>query len=439
MDPKLQFEGYRCEEKHFICWDCLADFASSQQQQGAIKSTDEEGNLGCAMPKCKQCYVSHRVAAAGSPATKAFQELQSLKINFISERRSSQAVEAESRRLQADFERIMKIQDKDERDGHLLRKRIVEDVLTLRCPRPRCKMAFLDFNGCCALTCGNNQCNAGFCAWCLHDCGADAHAHVASCPSLPPGKSGVWASEEEWKAAQAGRKSKIIDRMLAEASNNAVAATAYGLLMNDIRGEGIVIKRVAEVRKVASQAVEMPWTIEPERIPRKKLNKYVLEARAMTSAVTKETEEFNKACGHFTRLLGQQQSAVTKVEVLEYHPDCPVRTQFVSCKENFNAKRKPTNEIWVFHGTTLHAVKLIAEDGFKVGGVDVPMTNGAAYGAGVYTAVGPNSAMGYARDARCVILARGMLGAPEDHGVGGQDFKIFRRSHQLLPCYVVHF
>lgn len=67
--------------------------------------------------------------------------------------------------------------------------------------------------------------------------------------------------------------------------------------------------------------MEMPWTIEPERNRKKMLNKYVLHARTVTSAVTKETDEFNKACGHFTRLLGQQQSVVTKVEVLEYDAD----------------------------------------------------------------------------------------------------------------------
>ena len=113
--------------------------------------------------------------------------------------------------------------------------------------------------------------------------------------------------------------------------------------------------------------------------------------------------------------------------------------RFLACKDIFNAARKPTNEIWVFHGTTLQAVKLIVEDGFKVGGVDISMTHGAAFGPGVYTAVGPNTAMDYARGNRCVILARGMLGGQGDHGVGGQDYKIFRSSHQLLPCYVVHF
>lgn len=53
-----------------------------------------------------------------------------------------------------------------------LRHKIIDEILTLRCPR--CKQAFLDFDGCFALTCGSCPCR--FCGWCLEDCGDhDAH------------------------------------------------------------------------------------------------------------------------------------------------------------------------------------------------------------------------------------------------------------------------
>lgn len=45
---------------------------------------------------------------------------------------------------------------------------------------PSCGAAFIDFNGCFALTCG--QCKCGFCGWCLADCQRDAHSHVSRCP-----------------------------------------------------------------------------------------------------------------------------------------------------------------------------------------------------------------------------------------------------------------
>mmetsp|Transcript_23509 Transcript_23509/g.39905 ORF Transcript_23509/g.39905 Transcript_23509/m.39905 type:complete len:624 (-) Transcript_23509:2555-4426(-) len=57
------------------------------------------------------------------------------------------------------------------------RLHICEKILTLRCPR--CSTAILDFDGCFALVC--NNCSAGFCGWCMRDCGADAHDHVLEC------------------------------------------------------------------------------------------------------------------------------------------------------------------------------------------------------------------------------------------------------------------
>ena len=63
------------------------------------------------------------------------------------------------------------------------RTHIVENILTLKCPR--CTQAFDVFSGCFALTCSRADCACGFCAWCLADCGGDAHAHVLTCPSNP--------------------------------------------------------------------------------------------------------------------------------------------------------------------------------------------------------------------------------------------------------------
>ena len=55
------------------------------------------------------------------------------------------------------------------------RRHVIEHILNLSCPR--CHAAFVDFSGCYALTC--HSCSAGFCAYCLKDCGADAHEHIA--------------------------------------------------------------------------------------------------------------------------------------------------------------------------------------------------------------------------------------------------------------------
>ena len=65
----------------------------------------------------------------------------------------------------------------EQREIHIAKRHIEEDLLSLKCPR--CHAVFVDFNGCFALTC--ESCKAGFCGWCLADCGNDAHAHVRGC------------------------------------------------------------------------------------------------------------------------------------------------------------------------------------------------------------------------------------------------------------------
>lgn len=66
-----------------------------------------------------------------------------------------------------------------DREIRAIRTRIIEEVLNLHCPR--CKGAFLDFDGCLALQCIRSSCRAAFCGACLHDCGEDAHEHARVC------------------------------------------------------------------------------------------------------------------------------------------------------------------------------------------------------------------------------------------------------------------
>jgi hypothetical protein len=63
------------------------------------------------------------------------------------------------------------------------RQHVVEQLLTLKCPR--CEAAFLDFTGCFALAC--HFCDCRFCGYCLADSGVGAqgdkanHAHLTGC------------------------------------------------------------------------------------------------------------------------------------------------------------------------------------------------------------------------------------------------------------------
>jgi len=71
---------------------------------------------------------------------------------------------------------------KDAMKGMKARARELYNVLAeevTSCTKcPRCQTVFDDYDGCNALSCRKNDCNAAICALCLKDCGTDAHSHV---------------------------------------------------------------------------------------------------------------------------------------------------------------------------------------------------------------------------------------------------------------------
>lgn len=67
-----------------------------------------------------------------------------------------------------------------------LRLRVIDEILTLRCPG--CRAAFAHFDGCAVLKCHQSGCpcsvgglDTGFCACCLQPCPSGAHMHVMLC------------------------------------------------------------------------------------------------------------------------------------------------------------------------------------------------------------------------------------------------------------------
>ncbi|KAH9251083.1 hypothetical protein BASA81_011158 [Batrachochytrium salamandrivorans] len=104
------------------------------------------------------------------------------------------------RRMEADME------SKLERERSLgvvaLALRKAEDLLISRCPK--CRNAFLDFSGCCALTCAG--CNIQFCAFCHRGESQNAHAHVSQCPENPNPNT-YFCDQEAYNAQQKQFKS----------------------------------------------------------------------------------------------------------------------------------------------------------------------------------------------------------------------------------------
>jgi hypothetical protein len=117
------------------------------------------------------------------------------------------------------------------------RKKITEDILTLKCPRQHCRQAFVDFEGCFALKCG--ACTFAFCAYCLQDCGRDAHRHVANCQyNIAPGKD-VFASVQVFERAQRERRTRLLKEHLAHHVEAGVRGALIEAMERDLADLGI--------------------------------------------------------------------------------------------------------------------------------------------------------------------------------------------------------
>jgi len=154
-----------------------------------------------------------------------------------------------------------------------------------------------------------------------------------------------------------------------------------------------------------------------------------------------DDQKFFYAVGRFEHLVGRAHPKVTAVDVWS---NSALEARF----EAKRAKMQNKEVTWVFHGTQASNIPEICLHGFKVGGKDVPIVNGAVYGTGVYTSEQPDTAMSYARSGNAVVLSKALAGKNGVTGKDGADswpgqqapgVRIFATPEQLLPVYVIHY
>jgi len=183
------------------------------------------------------------------------------------------------------------------------------------------------------------------------------------------------------------------------------------------------------------------WGAAAQRVGSDVLLRRLKEGEVGEKAGSRELDEFNMAVGQYLRLLRTESRGVKQVDVY----DSPkVQKAFSDKKRELKARGSDGSQIWVFHGTAKENIEKICAGGFIVARDPSQIVNGAVYGHGVYTAKGPATPMGYARDVNAVILC---LALPGRQGVQGQDdswspqqdWMIFKTAEQLRPKYVVWF
>eukprot|EP00656_Telonema_subtile_P053228 TRINITY_DN7649_c0_g1_i2.p1 TRINITY_DN7649_c0_g1~~TRINITY_DN7649_c0_g1_i2.p1 ORF type:complete len:1491 (+),score=142.91 TRINITY_DN7649_c0_g1_i2:123-4595(+) len=205
MDPFTRDEGYECEEQHFTCQADLEEYVESECSPENMQALEgRDGTLPCPM-HCDECtqQLTHRQVALHAPG--AYDAYQSAHKRIIEKRLTDEIRQEERARLEAEQAMLAQLSD-FEKQVRASRKHLSDELLTLKCPR--CGQAFLDFNGCFALKC--SSCPCGFCAWCLSDCGADAHHHVSSCPQKPAGADRFFGSQQQFEQSHQARQSRQI-------------------------------------------------------------------------------------------------------------------------------------------------------------------------------------------------------------------------------------
>jgi hypothetical protein len=236
----------RCACKTFVCWECLGNSYSAALRPDALKrSTDPAGNLKCCNPKCKAVItLSDLSSGIGSVPAEVLRAQQALVVQRTVALAVSDALTVQKLQLDAEYQRLEQIRDQDERNAHKLHRTLVDEVLTLKCPR--CKNAFVDFEGCFAVTCVYPTCNCGFCAWCLTDCGGDAHTHVAACPENRNDRS-PWGTEDMFREHHRVRRARKCGEAILAAQLTAQAHRILEeLLKKDLQDLGITMEEVSQ-------------------------------------------------------------------------------------------------------------------------------------------------------------------------------------------------
>ena len=241
--PEPRDRGLECDAaaKHFVCEEC---FSVHVVRLEALCETS--GRVKCCGWDCAARFTIQAAAQHATPL--AFETLQRHADDL-----KQVALQGEFEQWKKRFEAELAAKSESERRA-LGARRHIEEMMDLRCPK--CRRVFGEFLGCAALTCAYAGCGAHFCAFCLVDCGADAHPHVRTC-RLNPKQNEYFVNEAEWKRVVDGQRRAKLQaywRDLEPEVKDALAADAsIGQIFRDLRLDGLLgaasfAEQVAQLR-----------------------------------------------------------------------------------------------------------------------------------------------------------------------------------------------
>ena len=252
LDTVPSHRGVSCRpfparNAHFLCSGCLNTYIASEASAEPAHLQRTGGSLLCPQQNCAAPpFPEAALAVQASPA--AFEMhlaalVRSREAAVVAEieqgfearvRAAAQAVHAEAAAGHAEAEGAGGGDGRAKAALAAVRRRVVEDLLTTRCPR--CKAAFGDFDGCFALSCG--RCGAAFCGWCLRDCGEDAHPHVRTCGSNPR-QGDLFGDKTAYFESGRRRAEAALRKMLAGFPDVTFRRAVVEACVVDLQGVGI--------------------------------------------------------------------------------------------------------------------------------------------------------------------------------------------------------
>ena len=194
----------RGEDDHFLCNSCFSDYVKVESNADFDLLEKRKGRILCV----NGCDAPYSDADVAQHVSEKIFNLYNEAMKKLIEHRLAKEIRVEERHRLEEEQKQLALMSEFQRKVYDVRRHIVEELLTLKCPR--CRQAFVDFTGCYALTCG--QCNCGFCAWCLKDCNNDAHSHVATCPENPG--VGYYGTLEAFNHCQIERRKRMVRNYL---------------------------------------------------------------------------------------------------------------------------------------------------------------------------------------------------------------------------------
>ena len=244
--PEPRDKGLECDgvTRHFACDECFSVHVSRlealcEAEGGFVKCCASD--WGCAARFTIQAAAQHATPLAFETLQRHADDLKHV------------ALQGEFERWKERFEAERAARSEQERRALVARQHI-EELMDLRCPK--CSRVFGQFTGCAALTCAYAGCLAHFCAFCLADCGSDAHPHVRKC-RLNPRQNEHFVSEAEWaRVVDEERRRKLQAywaTLEAEVKEALAADASVRQIFRDLRLEGHVgaaafAQQVAQLR-----------------------------------------------------------------------------------------------------------------------------------------------------------------------------------------------